>query len=117
LIIFSPKYAIDKANGKVLAYTWGNRQNAVFYELQNLLEPLGIKTFYTDHASVYKRSLFIEKHVASKKNTQQIKRKHLTFRTRINRLARKTLCFSKSEFMYDLVIRLFINRFEFGVSL
>jgi len=42
----------------------------VFYKLQNLLEPFEIKTFYTDHASVYKRSLFPEEHVASKKNTQ-----------------------------------------------
>ena len=34
-------------------------------------------------------------------------------RTRIKRLARKTICFSKSEWMHDIVIGLFINRFEF----
>lgn len=110
-------HAIDKQSGKVLAYTLGSRQDVVFYELQNLLEPFGIKTFYTDHAGVYKRSLFPEEHVASKKNTQQIERKHLTFRTRIKRLARKTICFSKSVFMHDLVIGLFINKFEFGIAL
>ncbi|WP_298623241.1 IS1 family transposase, partial [uncultured Legionella sp.] len=32
----------------------------------------------------------------------------------IKRLARKTICFSKSELMHDTVIGLFINRFEFG---
>jgi len=47
-------------------------------------------------------------------HTQQIKRKHLTLRTRIKRLARKTLCFSKSVFMHDTVIGLFVNRYEFG---
>jgi insertion element IS1 protein InsB len=34
-------------------------------------------------------------------------------RTRIKRLARKTICFSKSEEMHDGVIGLFINRYCF----
>ena len=49
------------------------------------------------------------------KNTQRIERKHLTLRTRIKRLARKTICFSKSTRMHDIVIGLFVNRYEFGV--
>jgi insertion element IS1 protein InsB len=44
----------------------------------------------------------------------QIERKRLTLRTRIKRLARKTLCFSKSLFLYDTVIGLCVNRYEFG---
>jgi insertion element IS1 protein InsB len=55
-------------------------------------------------------------------NTQRIERKHLTLRTRIKRtplaerssIVRKTICFSKSILMHDVVIRLFINRLEFG---
>ncbi|MCL2134507.1 MAG: IS1 family transposase [Candidatus Bathyarchaeota archaeon] len=31
-----------------------------------------------------------------KRNTQRIEHKHLTFRTRLERLARKTNCYSKS---------------------
>lgn len=44
-----------------------------------------------------------------------IERKHLTLRTRIKRLARKSICFSKSILMHDIVIGLFINRFEFPI--
>ena len=44
----------------------------------------------------------------------RIERKHLTLRTRMMRLARKTICFSKSVLMHDTVIGLFINRHEFG---
>ena len=44
-------------------------------------------------------------------------RKHLTLRTRIKRLARKTICFSKSVFMHDTVIGLFVNRYEFGTPI
>ena len=42
---------------------------------------------------------------------------HLTIRTRIKRLARKTICFSKSIQMHNIVIGLFVNRYEFGLLL
>jgi insertion element IS1 protein InsB len=49
--------------------------------------------------------------------TYKIERKHLTLRTRIKRLTRKTICFAKSIRMHDIVIRLFVNRYEFGLQL
>ena len=50
-----------------------------------------------------------------KENTQKIESKHLNLRTRIKGLVRRTLCFSKTEHMHDLVIGLFINRYAFSV--
>jgi insertion element IS1 protein InsB len=47
---------------------------------------------------------------------QKIERKHLTLRTRITRLTRKTICFSRSIQRHDIVIGLFVNRYEFGLS-
>ncbi len=52
-----------------------------------------------------------------KQNTQKIENKHLILRMRIKLLTRKTICFSKTVFMHDLVIGLFINRYEFGLSI
>ena len=109
-------HAIDRATGVVLAYILGRRQDEIFLGLKKLLEPFGITRFYTDDWGAYERHLDAEKHVVGKKNTQQIERKHLTLRTRIKRLARKTICFSKSIRMHDIVIGLFVNRYEFGVS-
>ena len=43
-------------------------------------------------------------------NTQKIESKHINLRTRLKRLVRRTLCFSKTEQMHDLVIGLFIKR-------
>jgi len=57
-----------------------------------------------------------EIHVPGKRNTQQIEHKHLTLRTRVKRLACKTICFSKSTELHDIVIGLFVNRYEFGLS-
>jgi insertion element IS1 protein InsB len=45
---------------------------------------------------------------------QKIERKHLTLHTRLKRLTRKMLCFSRSRIMHDLLIGLYMNRVEFG---
>ncbi|MGK7885888.1 MAG: IS1 family transposase [Crocosphaera sp.] len=52
--------------------------------------------------------------MVSKYKMQKIERKPLTLRTRIKRLQRKTICFSKIAPMHDLVIGLYINKYEFG---
>jgi insertion element IS1 protein InsB len=110
-------HAIDHRSGKVLAYVFGRRQDEVFLKLQALLEPFGITKYYTDYWGAYTRHIEGEQHQPGKRNTQQIERKHLTLRTRIKRLTRKTICFSKSIQMHDIVIGLFVNRYEFGVLL
>jgi insertion element IS1 protein InsB len=84
-----------------------------FLRLQQLLEPFGITTFYTDGWGTYERHLDAEQHQVGKENTQKIESKHINLRTRIKRLVRRTICFSKTERMHDLVIGLFINRYEF----
>jgi insertion element IS1 protein InsB len=110
-------HALDHGTGNVLAYVFGRREDQAFLELKALLVPFGIRRFYTDGWGAYKRHLAPELHEVGKHHTQQLERKHLTLRTRIKRLVRKTICFSKSTQMHDLVIGLFINRFEFGVTI
>ncbi len=110
-------HAIDNCTGEILAYVLGSRQDEVFLKLKKLLEPFGIKKFYTDGLKTYQRHLLEEMRQVSKYKMQRIERKHLTLRTRIKRLARKTVCFSKSIQMHDLVIGLFINRYEFKVEI
>jgi insertion element IS1 protein InsB len=124
--------AIERQSGKVLAYVFGERQDEVFLQLKEMLMPFGISHFYTDDWGAYKRhpwnsgqrytgirfrctaDLEAPNHEVGKKNTQKIENKHPYLRTRIKRLARKTICFSKTIYMHDLVIGLFINRYEFG---
>ncbi len=109
-------HAVDHRTGKVLAYAFGARKDAVFLKLKSLLEPFGITRFYTDGWGAYERHLDRPLHFPGKRNTQKIERKHLILRTRIKRLARKTICFSKSIQMHDIVIGLFINRYEFELE-
>jgi IS1 family transposase len=96
-------HAIDHGTGAVLAYVFGRRQDDVFLRLKALLEPFGIRRYHTDHWGAYTRHLDPEEHNPGKHNTQKIERKHLTLRTRIKRLVRKTICFSKSTRFWQLV--------------
>jgi len=106
--------ALDHQTRVVLAYTFGKRKDEVFRTFQKLLKPFSITMFYTDDWGSYSRNLSADSHIISKKNTQAIERKNLTLRTHVKRLCRKTICFSKSVEMHDIVIGLVINVWEFG---
>jgi insertion element IS1 protein InsB len=58
----------------------------------------------------YERHIAPEQHHVGKEHTQTIASKHITLRTRITRLVRRTMCFSTTTTMHDLVIGLFIKR-------
>ncbi|MEL7085518.1 MAG: IS1 family transposase [Cyanobacteria bacterium P01_A01_bin.3] len=107
-------HAIDHRSGPVLAYVLAPYDDDALRQPKALLAPFHIEQFYTDAWSAYKQLLEPSQHMVGKANTQTIERKHLTLRTRIKRLARKTICFSKTTLMHDTVLGLFINCYEFG---
>jgi insertion element IS1 protein InsB len=109
-------HAIDHHTGTVLAYVFGRRQDTVFLELKALLEPFGITRSFTDGWGACARHLEARQHTVGKAHTQKIESKPINLRTRIKRLVRRTICFSKTERMHDLVSGLFINQYEFGVA-
>jgi insertion element IS1 protein InsB len=107
-------HAIDHHSGAVLAYVFGRRKDEVFLKLKRLLESFGITRYYTDGWGAYEPHLDPEQHRVGKDDTQKMESKPIRLRTRIKRLVRRTICFSKTERMHELVIGLFINRCEFG---
>jgi len=107
-------HAIDHHSGIVLAYDFGRRKDEVFLQLQELLAPFHISRFSTDGWGADERHIDPAQHTMGKAQTQKIASKHINVRTRIKRLVRRTICFSKTTTMHDLVLGLFINRYEFG---
>lgn len=91
------------------------RKDSIFMKLKKLLNRFNITMNYTDKQKSYKKYIEKSKHKIGKINTQRIEIKNLTLRIRIKRLARKTICYSKTEYMHDIVIGLFINIVEFGL--
>ena len=106
--------AIDHHTGAVLAEVFGWRQAAVFLQRKALREPCGLPRFYTAHGGASRRHLAPDVHGPGKRHPQKIARQHVTLRTRIKRGVRKTLCFSQSTQMHDIVIGVFVHRYAFG---
>ena len=109
--------ALDSQSGEIVAFVFGKRTDNAFKELKKLLKHYKIKHYSSDGWGSYMRFLEEKLHTVSKALTTKIERKFLTLRTRIKRLCRKTICFSKSELMHDTVIGLFINKYEFGMEI
>ena len=103
-------WAIEHETNTPLAYVFGTREHKYLDELLKLLEPYSIKTVYADNNYAYKDKISENRLITGKKDTQQIERDHLTLRTRIKRLARKTICFSKNKAsLVLLLIRIFLE--------
>ena len=94
----------------VFAYAFGPRKDNILRVLLQRLTGVDFCLYCTDDWGAYDRLLPEEKHLITKKCTQSIERQNLNFRTRIKRLTRKTICFSKSEEVHDKVVGEFINR-------
>jgi len=97
-------YAYDRIRKRVLAHVFGPRNALTLKRLLVLLNQFNIAFYMTDAWPVYKVLLASDSHVVSKKYTQRIERHNLNLRTHLKRLARKTICFSKSEEMHDKII-------------
>lgn len=106
-------YVLEKTTRKVLAFVFGRRTHATFRRLIALLPERLIDCLDTDDWKSYTSIRFTPIHRIGKDLTWRIERKNLDLRTRIKRLARKTICFSKSELMHEAVIGRFINLYFF----
>ncbi len=107
-------WAVDHATNTPLAFTFGTREHKNLNELLQFLKPFPIGKVYADHNFAYEKLIPEQQLVRGKKNTKEIERDHLTLRTRIKRLCRKTICFSKNEEIHKAVVGTFINVFFFG---
>ena len=112
-------HAVNHENGDVVAFVLGSREHKMLWQLLGLLASLNIEivAVYSDDNYAYHDIIPYNILLTGKQNTQKIERKHLTFRTRLKRLARKTICYSKSQEMHKIMVSLLINCIEFGCKL
>lgn len=106
-------WLVDHKNNTPIAFVFGDKTASNLKRLLDLVKDYNIAMFYGDGNQVYSRYIPENKLTISKKNTQQIERNHLTLRTRLKRLARKTICFSKDLMIHIAVVGTFINLYFF----
>lgn len=105
----------EAATGRVLAFVFGRRTHATFRRLRAVLRAAGwvVDHWFTDAWWAYVDELDPAARTEGKAALQRLERKHLTLRTRLKRLTRKTICCSKKQFFHDGLITLFIFHFFF----
>jgi insertion element IS1 protein InsB len=101
-------------DGRILAWHNGARTDASLKALLDKVAHFPISICHSDDLLAYSKLFPPEyTHLIGKDRTWRIERRNLNFRTHIKRLNRKTICFSKSTEMHDIVIGLYINQYYF----
>lgn len=109
----------EAATGRVVAFVLGRRTYQTFRRLLTLLKQAKFSNlrWLTDYYWAYIDCLPAAERIAGKAPLQSLERKHLTLRTRLKRLTRRSICFSKSEQVHDTVVGLFINHYFFDFKI
>ena len=94
--------------GEVGAFGCGRRTHATFRRLLALLTAAGwvVAQWLPDAWGAYAACLPAAQYPVGQAPMQRLERKHLTRRTRLKRLARRTSCFSNKQFFQDGLITL-----------
>jgi insertion element IS1 protein InsB len=101
-------YGYDRQRRKVAAFVNERRTDAACRQLLQKLAGCRITRYHTDKWQSYAKFLPAWRHRTGKEGTSRIERHNLNFRTRLKRLQRHTICYSKSAVMHDAVIKLFV---------
>ncbi len=100
-------YAINRATKQVIDFVVGSRSKEVIGKVTAKLLSLSPKKIYTDGLNIYPSLIPQNLHRVFRYHTNTIERNNLTLRTHIKRLARKTICFSKSILMLTACLKLY----------
>lgn len=100
-------YSWSQELRRVLSLAVGRRSRV---NLKQVVDPLlrsGAQKINTDRYSGYKGVVPVKTHTTLKRRNNGIERNNLTMRTRLKRLNRRTLCYSKSSVVLFAVISIY----------
>lgn len=109
-------YAICKNSGEILAANWGKRNKKSIKALLKKLQDIAVNFYCTDNWKAFAEVLPKEKHITGKKYTKKIEGINTWFRTRLRRLARRTVCFSKKLIYHYSIMKTAICERNNGTS-
>jgi IS1 family transposase len=107
-------YGFDADKKKIVCFQLGRRTDSNCEKMLAKLNACQVLRFCTDDWESYKKLIPETHHWIGKDLTQDIERQNLNFRTRLKRLQRETICFSKSDEMHYAVMKLYISHFNQG---
>jgi IS1 family transposase/transposase-like protein len=99
-------YAYCAESGEILGYTPGKRNAGTLKNLMLKLKGLEVDFYLTDQWEGFSAVLPYEQHLIGKPFTKAIEGVNTWFRTRLRRLTRRTVCFSKKVYNHYAMIKL-----------
>jgi insertion element IS1 protein InsB len=101
-------YAYAVEEDEIIAFTMGRRSAEAVRNLFVKLKHLDIDLFLTDEWEAFATVLPKAKHLIGKQYTKAIEGVNTFFRTRVRRLVRKTVCFSKKLIYHYSMLKIVI---------
>lgn len=92
-------YALDRKTRAVVGFRAGKRSKRTLAPLIDTLLLADASSIHTDGCDIYPRLIPAKLHHVKRFSTNGIERMNLTLRTRLKRLGRRTLCYSKCAAM------------------
>lgn len=100
-------YAINQQTGKVIDFCIGRRRKENVKKVVDILLQLYPKKIHTDRLNLYSGLIPKTIHSVFQFSTNKIERYNLTLRTHLKRLSRKTICFTKNDFILECCVKLY----------
>jgi insertion element IS1 protein InsB len=102
--------AVCRNTKRILGFQVGSRGIKTFKKLLNKISPIKTNMYFTDKYFVYNKVLSKNKHSTVIGGTNTIEGMNAAIRRYLSRFHRRSVCYSKSEHMLDLSLRLLTNR-------
>ncbi|MDO5654580.1 MAG: IS1 family transposase [Flavobacteriaceae bacterium] len=99
--------AMEKVSRNIVIFNIGRRTNQTLKKVTESLHFANSKRIYTDRLQNYKSLIEKNIHKTVRFGTNHLERFHLTLRTHLKRLNRRTICFSKSLIMLSAVLKIY----------
>ncbi len=102
--------ALEKETGTIVSMSVGKRNKGT---LKKTLAPILQSTptkIHSDRLLIYSTLIHKNIHCVKHYTINKIERKFLNFRTHLKRLGRRSICFSKSAFMLEAILKIYIWR-------
>lgn len=99
---------LEKRSGRIMSLSVGKRTKKT---LEKALVPVLLsepKKIHSDRLKQYKSIIDSEIHNVKKYTINKVERKFLNFRTHLKRLCRRSICFSKSAFMLEAIVKIYV---------
>jgi IS1 family transposase len=109
--------AVDRNGHRYLQFVCGDRSTKTGLKLWDKMKDIPIERYTSDYWASYDEFIPPEKHLKTKRETYTVEGYNCRLRHYLARLHRKTLCYSKTEYMLELSLNLLMRKLNNRIAI